>query len=156
MDSGLTTVLTTRVLTMVATPDLSGVVGDGFVSTSETRAWQTVDRPARALLSPHETGAEQFRGVPAGWDSPQDWPAMAPRAAPPGQGPRILLPADHRGPAHRVGEVLVRGRTGAHRRPVSAGLGDAGGRAQAGPRPPPHHPRNAPQRRSRHRLLPAV
>jgi hypothetical protein len=30
----LTTVLTTRVLTVVATPDLSGVVGDGFVVSS--------------------------------------------------------------------------------------------------------------------------
>src|SRR5271166_1572159 len=68
----VTTVLTTRVLTVVATPDLSGVAGDGFVSTSKTRAWQTVDGPARALLSSDETGVEQFRGVSAGRDSPFD------------------------------------------------------------------------------------
>jgi hypothetical protein len=70
-------VLSSRVLTVVATPDLSGVAGDGFVSTSKTRAWQTVNGPARALLSPDETGAEQFRGVSAGRDSPFDRSALA-------------------------------------------------------------------------------
>src|SRR5271168_2218194 len=61
----LTTVLTTRVLAVVATPDLSGVAGDRFASTPKTRAWQTVNGPARALLSPDETGAEIPRRV--GW-----------------------------------------------------------------------------------------
>src|SRR4029077_18138797 len=107
----MTTVLTTRVLTVVATPELSGVVGDGFVSTSKTRAWQTVDGPARALLSPDETGAEQFRSMAAGRDSSQDRSARATRASSPRQGPRILLPAHHRAAAHSLGEVLVRGRT---------------------------------------------
>src|ERR1700730_6672636 len=105
----LTTVLTTRVLAVVETPDLSGVVGDGFVSTSKPRAWQTADGPARALLSPDETGAEQFRGVSAGRDSPFDRSALATRASSPQQGPRVLLPAHHRAAAHSLGEVLVRG-----------------------------------------------
>src|ERR1700757_2313753 len=156
MDSGLTTVLTTRVLTVVATPDLSGVAGDGFVSTSKTRAWQTVNGPARALLSPDETGAEQFRGVSAGRDSPFDRSALATRASSPQQGPRVLLPAHHRATAHSLGEVLVRGRTHPPRRPVSPGLVETGDRSQARPRPVHHQPRTSPQRRSPHRLLPTV
>src|SRR5271163_2933105 len=105
----LTTVLTTWVLAVVATPDLSGVAGDRFASTPKTRAWQTVNGPARALLSPDETGAEQFRGVSAGRDSPFDRSALATRASSPQQGPRVLLPAHHRAAAPSLGEVLVRG-----------------------------------------------
>ena len=67
---------------MVATPDLSGVAGDRFASTPKTRAWQTVNGPARALLSPDERGAEQFRGVSAGRHSPFDRSALATRLHP--------------------------------------------------------------------------
>src|ERR1700741_2536783 len=100
--------LTARVLAVVATPDLSGVAGDRFASTPKTRAWQTVNGPARALLSPDETGAEQFRGVSAGRDSPFERSALATRASCPQQGPRVLLPAHHAA-APSLGEVLVRG-----------------------------------------------
>src|ERR1700752_3458945 len=88
-----------RVLAVVATPDLSGVAGDRFASTPKTRAWQTVNGPARALLSPDETGAEQFRGVSAGRDSPFELSALATRASCPQQGPRVILPAHHRATA---------------------------------------------------------
>src|ERR1700758_245968 len=140
-------ILTTRVLTVVATPDLSGVAGERFASTPKTRAWQTVNGPARALLSPYETGAEQFRSVSADRDSPFNRSALATRASSAQQGPRVLLPAHHLAGAHSVGEVLVRGRTHPHRRPASPGLLDTGDRAQARPRPVHDQPRTAPQRR---------